>query len=296
MHHASSSRLLPLVVAALLSACASPTTDRNAAAANCPVAATVPNAVYVGPYLGVENLLRPEDMARDFACADAAKARLFPRGYVTVFGSSRIAESNATCDAPGRNCDEALKQQNDATYAAVRRFASLWTARHGREVPVMTGAGPGLMEAANRGAAEAGGPSVGYTTYYDRAAQATPERPYGGDAAQALNRHVSHGLVFTSVVAREAAMIKHSAAMVFTPGGTGTEWETFQAVETIKSRQVLPVPVYFLGAPAQWAALQARLDDMARRRVIRREEVAFLRFVATPEELAAALRADLKLP
>lgn len=84
--------------------------------------------------------------------------------------------------------------------------------------------------------------------------------------------------------------------MVITPGGTGTEWETYQIIETVKSRQVLPVPVYFFGDPSHWASLKARLDDMARRRVIRKEEVAFLKFVATPEELAAALRADLKLP
>lgn len=288
-------RLLPLLATALLSACATSVPDSSAT--SCPAAtAAVPNAVYIGPYRGVENVLRPEDLARDFACSDAAQARLFPKGYVTLFGSSRIAESNAACDAAGGNCDEALKQRNDATYAAVRRFASLWTARHGRDFPIMTGAGPGLMEAANRGAREAQGASVGYTTYYDRAAQPTRERPYGGDPAQALNRYVSHGLIFTSVVAREAAMIKHSAAMVIAPGGTGTEWETYQIIETVKSRQVLPVPVYLLGDASQWATLQARLDDMAKRRVIRKEEVAFLRFVATPEDLVAALRADLRLP
>ena len=160
----------------------------------------------------------------------------------------------------------------------------------------MTGAGPGLMEAANRGAAEGGAPSVGYTTYYDRAANATPQRPYGGDPTKAFNPHVTHGLIFSSVVAREAAMIKHSAAMVITPGGTGTEWEIYQILETVKSRQVLPVPVYFLGDRATyWKALDARLDDMVRRRTVRREELAFLRFVATPEELVAALRVDLRL-
>lgn len=236
----------------------------------------VPNALYVGPYLGVENRIAPADYARDFQCADQARARLFPRGYVTIFGSSRIGP-------------------DDPVNAAVRRFASLWTTRHGKAIPVMTGAGPGLMEAGNRGAKEAGGPSVGYTTYYDRAAQATPERPYGGDARQALNAHVTHGLVFSSVVAREAAMVLHSAAIVIAPGGTGTEWETFQVIETIKSRQVLPVPVYLFGDRSHWASLEARLDDMVKRRVIRREEVAFVKFAATPEELAAALRADLRL-
>ena len=285
---------LLLAAAALLSACATPT--ERTAAASCPVAATVPNALYIGPYLGVENALKPEDLARDFACSDAVKARLFPRGYVTVFGSSRISENNASCDPAAADCASQAKPQNDAIYAAVRSFARQWSARHGRSVPIMTGAGPGLMEAANRGAAEGGAPSVGYTTYYDRPANATPQRPYGGDPTKAFNPHVSHGLIFSSVVAREAAMIKHSAAMVITPGGTGTEWEIYQILETVKSRQVLPVPVYFLGDRATyWKALDARLDDMVRRRTVRREELAFLRFVATPEELVAALRVDLRL-
>lgn len=286
-------RPLSLLAATLLAGCGSLAPAPEAAPA-CG-AGQVPNAEYVGPYLGVENRLRPADYARDMQCAEAVKARLFPRGVVTIFGSSRIVENNPACDAAGGNCDEAVKRGNDAAYAAVRRFAAVWTARHGRSFPVMTGAGPGLMEAGNRGAREGGGPSIGYTTYYDRAAQPTPERPYGGDPAKALNAHVTHGLVFSSVVTREAAMVLHSAAIVIAPGGTGTEWETYQVIETIKSRQVLPVPVYLLGERSHWASLQARLDDMVKRRVIRREEVAFLKFATTAEELVTGLSADLRL-
>jgi predicted Rossmann-fold nucleotide-binding protein len=293
----SPTRISLLLATAFLSACATSVPDRApVSAAACQLSAAVPNAVYVGPYLGVENAIRPEDLARDFACSDAAQARLFPRGYVTVFGSSRISENNAACDAADRNCDPQMKPQNDAMYAMVRSFARQWSTRYGRSVPVMTGAGPGLMEAANRGASEASAPSVGYTTYYDRAAAATPQRPYGGDASKALNPYVSHGLIFSSVVTREAAMIKHSAAMVITPGGTGTEWEIYQIIETVKSRQVLPVPVYLLGDRATyWKSLDARLEDMVRRRTVRREELAFIKFAASAEELMAGLRADLKL-
>jgi predicted Rossmann-fold nucleotide-binding protein len=288
-------RLLLLLGASLLAGCGTVSSMMEPIAfdARCNAGPFVPRANYVGPYLGVENVLTPADFARDMYCADVVKTRLFPRGYVTVFGSSRIAETNPLCD--GSECDAEVTRSNDATYAMVKRFAILWTARHGHTIPIMTGAGPGLMEAANRGASEAGGPSVGYTTYYDRAARPTPERPYGGDPTRQLNPYVGNGLIFTSVVAREAAMIKHSAAMVIAPGGTGTEWEIYQIIETVKSRQVLPVPVYFLGDASQWASLQARLEDMAKRRVIRRQELAFLRFAGSAEELASALRADLKL-
>ena len=194
------STCLSLLAAALLAGCG--TAAVTPEAASCSPATPVAHAEYVGPYLGVENALKPADFARDFACSDAVQARLFPRGYVTIFGSSRISENNAACEAGGRNCDEQLKQQNDAIYATVRSFARQWSAKYGRVVPIMTGAGPGLMEAANRGAMDASAPSVGYTTYYDRAAAPTPQRPYGGDASKALNAYVTHGLIFSSVVTR----------------------------------------------------------------------------------------------
>ncbi|WP_298932375.1 LOG family protein [uncultured Ramlibacter sp.] len=264
----------------------------------CTVAPAVPNASYVGPYAGVENVIAPLDAARDVHCADSFKAGKYPRGFVTIFGSSRIAKDNRACDAAGK-CDQTLRE-NDHIYAAVREFAFAWTAKHGRSFPILTGAGPGLMEAGNEGAKAAGGPSLGYTTYYDRPAdpaQATASKPYGGDAAKAFNAYVSDGLIFTSVAQREAAMVRHSAAIVVTPGGTGTEWEIYQVIETIKSRQQAAVPVYFLGERARdWKSLDERLKDLVARRVVRADELAFLRFAATPAELLERLAKDLALP
>lgn len=245
----------------------------------CPVVAAHPGVLYAGPYYGVENLVPASAYATDMQCAEAVRARIAPQGYLTVFGSSRLGEG-------------------EAVYVLVRQFAAAWTRRHGGQYPVMSGAGPGLMLAANQGAWEAGGPSIGYTTYYDRPdSGGSPDKPMGGDPAKALNAHVTQGVVFSSVVTREAAMILHSAAMVIAPGGTGTEWETYQAIEVIKSRQLRPVPVYLLGDRAtHWKSLTDRLEDMARRHVIRAEEVAFVRFAATPDELVRALEKDLGLP
>lgn len=266
----------------LLAGCGvAPVQTRSAPEAEaCAAAANIKAVEYAGTYYGVENFVPASALARDMHCADAFKARIAPKGFVTIYGSSRLGE-------------------NDAVYALVRQFTADWTRRYGRALPVMSGAGPGLMEAANRGAADAGGMSIGYTTYYDRpdTASTDPAKPYGGNAAKALNSYVTHGLVFSSVVTREAAMIKHSAAMVIAPGGTGTEWETYQIIETIKSKQLLPVPVYLIGDKnTHWASLVARLNDMVKRRTIRADEVAFVKFVATPAELVNALKADLKLP
>ena len=286
--------LAALAVVAALAGCA---TQPTALRLDCPASkAEVPNAAYIGRYAGIENVIALQEMAQDIHCADAFKAANFPQGFVTVFGSSRIRQTNAACDASGANCNEALKAANDALYAQVRNFAFAWTQRHGSRYPIMSGAGPGLMEAANRGAKEAGGASVGYTTYYDRTATGTPAKPYGGNPALALSPYVTHGLIFSSVAAREQAMIKHSAAMVVAPGGTGTEWELFQIIETIKSNQLAKVPVYLLGNRLiHWRSLEARLADMMERKTLGKDEVAFLKYVENDAELVRQLAADLGL-
>lgn len=266
-----------------------------AAVKECPALPEI-RADYVGPYQGVENVISPTGLMRDVYCAEAFKAARFPQGFVTVFGSSRIRESNLACDAAGANCDEKLKARHDALYASVRRFTSSWTTRYGKNFPILSGAGPGLMEAANRGASEAQGTSVGYTTYYDRIADATPEHPYGGDPRKALNPYVTNGLIFTSVAAREAAMIRHSAAIVIAEGGTGTEWEIYQIVEMVKSSQLRSsVPVYLFGERSSWRSLENRLDDLVARKVVARDELKFIRYASNPEELVSSLAADLRL-
>ena len=275
-------------LASSLAACQAPAPTQSTQAAaslfDCPKAEGV-KAGYVGPYRGLEDAIPAADLARDTYCAEVFKASQFPQGFVTVFGSSRIRESN----------DEPLKKDYDTLYAEVRKFGADWSRRYGRQLPILSGAGPGLMEAANRGAAEAGGVSAGYTTYYDRASAPTPDRPYAGDPAKAFNRYVNTGVIFTSVAVREAAMVRHSAAIVIAPGGTGTEWETYQVLETIKSSQMRRVPVYFFGQRSMWSGLDARLRELVARRVVGADELRFIRFASTSDELVAALAADLAL-
>lgn len=290
--------LAALAAVAVLTGCA-PLVHTQPAALRLDCAtsnAEVPNAVYIGRYAGVENVIPLSEMAHDIHCPDAFKAANFPQGYITIYGSSRIRENNAACGPGGADCNEALKAANDALYAQVRKFSFAWTQRHGGRFPIMSGAGPGLMEAANRGAKEAGGASIGYTTYYDRTATGSPARPYGGDPRLALSPYVTHGLIFSSVALREHAMIKHSAAMVVAPGGTGTEWELFQIIETLKSSQLTKVPVYLLGnRSVHWRSFEARLQDMVDRRTVGKDEVAFLKFAENDEDLMKRLAADLGL-
>lgn len=169
----------------------------------CPTDARAPKAAYVGAYKGTENAIPLTELVQDVHCADAYKQARFPKGYVTIYGSSRIKPCQA------QPCPDAISADNQAVYQEVHAFAKTWTEKYGRRYPVMTGAGPGLMEAGNKGAKEGGGPSIGYTTYYD---PPTPGSalPYGGNPSAAFNDHVTEGVIFSSVSIRETAMIGSS--------------------------------------------------------------------------------------
>jgi predicted Rossmann-fold nucleotide-binding protein len=256
---------------------------------------TADNATYTGPYKGVENNLTTDDFTRDLSCANAFISKKYPQKFVTIFGSSRIAESN-------NSGDKVVDAANDKLYQQIYNLSYNWTKMHAEKFPIMTGAGPGIMEAGARGAFKAGGPSIGYTTYYG------PSRngEYG-DASKAFWKYpsakgkaktiITDGLIFTSVAIREAVMVMHSAAMVFAPGGTGTEWEIYQTIEQIKSNQLTPVPIYIVGEKKiHWQSFYNRLDDMVKRGTIKRHEVeALFVHVDNPEDVVKLLARDLKL-
>ncbi|WP_334178664.1 LOG family protein [Pseudoxanthomonas sp.] len=276
----------------------------------CPRSDDEAKAMYVGPYKGEDSRLGPDDMALDIYCANAYRQSRYPNGYVTIYGSSKITESDLLMSRFALTSSygvgyaaevEAYKK----TYDIVRDFARLWTKEHGSEFPIMTGAGPGLMEAGSRGAMEAGGPSIGYTTYYEPA-PAGSLLPKTGNAAAAFAKYpekgqnqidiITEGLIFSSVSIRETSMILHSAAIVIAPGGTGTEWEIFQIIEMMKSDQLKDVPIYIIGDKERhWKSFEARLDDMICRKTFRSEQVyPLIEFIASPEELVSKLGERLK--
>lgn len=256
---------------------------------------TTDNASYTGVYKGVENNLTVNDFNRDYYCADQFIKQKYPNRFVTILGSSRIGEKNSLGSAE-------VNQANDKLYQQIYNLAYRWTKAYGKKIPIMTGAGPGIMEAGSRGATNAGGPSIGYTTYYG------PSRgKKGGDASKAFWQYrpakkkakviISDGLIFTSVAAREGIMIMHSAAMIFAPGGTGTEWEIFQTIEQVKSGQLTPPPIYIVGdKKMHWQSLYGRLEDMIKRGTIKRHEVeSIINHVDNPEDVFKLLAKVLNL-
>jgi uncharacterized protein (TIGR00730 family) len=137
---------------------------------------------------------------------------------VSVFGSARTPRDHPEY-AAARALGSALAQ---AGYA------------------VMTGGGPGSMEAVNRGASEAGGVSVGLGI----------ELPFD----DRLNDWVDIGINFRYFFARKTMFVKYAQAFVILPGGFGTLDELFEALTLVQTRKVTRFPVILFGT-AYWAGL-----------------------------------------
>jgi uncharacterized protein (TIGR00730 family) len=159
---------------------------------------------------------RVREIAAEFAGGFAALARM-PRA-VTVFGSARTPP-----DHPD--------------YALVRDVAGA-LGRAG--YAIITGGGPGLMEAANRGASEVGTLSVGCNI----------ELPH----EQRLNDYVDIGLRFRHFFARKVMFVRYACAFVIGPGGFGTLDELFEALTLIQTATIRHFPVILLG-DGEWEGL-----------------------------------------
>jgi uncharacterized protein (TIGR00730 family) len=111
---------------------------------------------------------------------------------------------------------------------------------------VITGGGPGAMEAANRGACEAGGLSVGLGI----------ELPF----ESGLNQWVDRGVNFRYFFARKTMFVKYSQGFVVLPGGVGTLDELFEALTLVQTRKVTSFPIVLVGVD-YWSGLIAWLRD-----------------------------------
>ena len=107
-------------------------------------------------------------------------------------------------------------------------------------IPVLTGGGPGIMEAANRGAKEAGGLSIGCNI----------ELPF----EQGSNPFLSRSLNFKFFFVRKTMFVKYATAFIVFPGGYGTLDELFEALTLIQTGKVTHFPVILFGS-AYWAGL-----------------------------------------
>jgi uncharacterized protein (TIGR00730 family) len=169
---------------------------------------------------------------------------------VTVFGSARI-------------------QSDDPHYELARKMGAA-IARLG--FTVMTGGGPGIMEAANRGAKEVGGRSVGCNI----------ELPGEQSANPYLDRCVRMHYFFV----RKALLVKYSYAFIVMPGGAGTLDELFEAVTLIQTGKIKNFPIVIMGID-YWRELISFIDKMARHGTISSSDLNLIYATDSIEEAIA---------
>lgn len=157
----------------------------------------------------------------EFVDGFGALAELGPA--VTMFGSARTSE--------------------DSPYYKAARACAQEVARHG--IAVITGGGPGIMEAANRGAAEVGGTSVGLGI----------ELPH----EQSLNNWINLGMNFRYFFVRKTMFVKYSSAAIVFPGGFGTLDEAFELLTLVQTHKIARTPVVFFGT-SYWGGLMGWLE------------------------------------
>ena len=120
-----------------------------------------------------------------------------------------------------------------------------------RGFAVITGGGPGIMEAANRGAAEAGGTSVGLGI----------ELPH----EQGLNQWVNLGMQFRYFFVRKTMFLKYSSGIIVCPGGFGTMDELFESLTLVQTHKVSKIPVVLFGSE-YWKGLMNWIETTVKER------------------------------
>jgi uncharacterized protein (TIGR00730 family) len=190
-------------------------------------------------------------MQAEFVEGFGALAELGPA--ISVFGSARTAR--------------------DDEYYAVAEKVGRRLAEEG--FAVITGGGPGAMEAANKGACEAGGVSVGLGI----------ELPYESD----LNEWVDVGVNFRYFFARKTMFVKYSPGFVVLPGGVGTLDELFEALTLVQTGKITDFPLVLLGT-SYWDGLLGWLRGTALASgTIREEDLDRLVLTDDVEEVVARM-------
>ncbi len=172
---------------------------------------------------------------------------------VTVFGSARVGEESSS-----------YKQAREMGAEIVRLGFT-----------VMTGGGSGIMEAANRGAKESGGRSVGCGI----------ELPH----EQKMNAYLDRSVTLYYFFVRKTLLIKYSYAFVVMPGGAGTLDELFEALTLIQTGKIRNFPIVVMGQD-YWRALVEFIEKMAQAGMISRRDLDLIYVTDSVEEAIAHIR------
>ena len=220
--------------------------------------------------------LRPVRLQLELLKAQMALDERGIRSTVVMFGGARILPPEEAHRARTPGLAELSRYYDEA-----REFARLVTlqsrASGNTENVIVTGGGPGVMEAGNRGAEEAGGISIGLNIVLPH--------------EQAPNRYVTPDLSFNFhyFAIRKMHFLTRANAITVFPGGFGTFDELFEALSLIQTGRMAPVPILLFGE-SFWRTV-INWDALAEAGTISAEDLRLFSYVETAREALALLEA-----
>ncbi|MFA5143038.1 MAG: TIGR00730 family Rossman fold protein [Candidatus Omnitrophota bacterium] len=172
---------------------------------------------------------------------------------VTIFGSARTLPSDK--------------------YYKIAEAAAAGLVKSG--YAVITGAGSGIMAAANKGAKEAGGESIGLNILIP--------------VAQKPNKYVTKLLEFKYFFCRKVMFAKYCMAMIVFPGGFGTLDEFFEAITLVQTKRIDPFPIVVVGSDYWKGMLQWIQNTMLPNKMIDRQDLKIFSVADTPQEIVSII-------
>jgi hypothetical protein len=240
-----------------------------------------------------EFLLRDEMRAIRFAL-EYAKAELALRDWgirstIIVFGSARVPspeQAAAAAEAAQTEAEKALAEklrQRSEFYRVAREFGRIASQRGGafepmnrwRDNVIATGGGPGIMEAANRGASDVGAPSIGFNITLPH--------------EQAPNPYITPELSFRFhyFAMRKMHLAMRANALAIFPGGFGTMDEMFEVLTLQQTRKAPPAPIVLFGE-SYWRQI-INFEALVEEGTISATDLSLFEFAETAEDGWASL-------
>jgi len=218
--------------------------------------------------------LRPVRLQLELLKPEMAMNEAGVKSTVVLFGGARIPAPERKDSARTPKLAE-LSQYYDEARRFARRMTEISMAGGGTEWVIATGGGPGVMEAGNRGAAEAGGKSIGLNIVLPH--------------EQAPNRYVTPELCFNFhyFAIRKMHFLMRAKAVVVFPGGFGTLDEMFESLTLIQTHRMQPIPYLLFGR--DWWENVVNWQMLAEAGTIAAEDLKLFRMVETADEAVAAI-------
>ncbi|MBO3758834.1 LOG family protein [Ciceribacter sp. L1K23] len=218
--------------------------------------------------------LRPVRLQLELLKAEMILSEKGIKSTVVMFGGARIPAPGQSAWAARNDVQRKNLEAASVYYEEARKFARLCSehsATHDhREYVVVTGGGPGVMEAGNRGAAEVAAPSIGLNIVLPH--------------EQAPNPFVTPDLSFNFhyFAIRKMHFLMRAKAITIFPGGFGTLDELFESLTLIQTKRMAPIPLILFGE-AFWRGI-VNFEALAEFGTIAPEDVALLNFAETAEQ------------